>query len=72
MRKHTNRHVQATSLRQRMSWLHTWAGLLAGWVIYAMFITGSVSYFREELTQWMQPEIPTLNERCARHRPTRH
>lgn len=63
MRQHTNRHAQAPGLRQRMSWLHTWVGLLAGWLLYAMFITGSVSYFREELTQWMQPEIPILTER---------
>jgi uncharacterized iron-regulated membrane protein len=43
-----------------MAWLHTWTGLLAGWILYAMFLTGSVSYFRAELTQWMQADIPAL------------
>lgn len=41
-----------------MSGLHTWAGLLLGWVLYAMFLTGTVSYFKDELSQWMRPELP--------------
>ncbi|HZY18993.1 MAG TPA: PepSY-associated TM helix domain-containing protein [Ramlibacter sp.] len=45
-------------LRQRMADLHTWAGLLLGWVLYAMFLTGTVSYFKDELSQWMRPELP--------------
>lgn len=44
-------------MRQNMSGLHTWAGLLAGWLLYAMFLTGTVSYFRDEISQWMRPEI---------------
>lgn len=45
-------------IRQSMSGLHTWAGLLLGWVLYAMFLTGTVSYFKDELSQWMRPELP--------------
>ena len=45
-------------IRQTMSDLHIWAGLLAGWILYAMFLTGTVSYFKEELSQWMRPEVP--------------
>ncbi|KAA0682491.1 PepSY domain-containing protein [Roseomonas genomospecies 6] len=41
-----------------MSDLHTWVGLLLGWVLYAMFLTGTVSYFKDELSQWMRPELP--------------
>ncbi|MCW3153044.1 PepSY domain-containing protein [Achromobacter spanius] len=44
-------------LRQSMSWLHTWAGLIFGWVLFAMFLTGSLAFFRPEITHWMQPEI---------------
>jgi uncharacterized iron-regulated membrane protein len=40
-----------------MAGLHTWAGLLAGWILYAMFLTGTVSYFKEEISQWMRPEL---------------
>lgn len=50
-------------LRQTMSDLHIWAGLLVGWVLYAMFLTGSVSYFKEEISQWMRPEVPQASER---------
>ncbi|MGM4964624.1 PepSY-associated TM helix domain-containing protein [Tardiphaga sp. 1201_B9_N1_1] len=45
-----------------MSSLHTWVGLLLGWVLYAMFLTGTVSYFKDELSQWMRPELARLVE----------
>jgi uncharacterized iron-regulated membrane protein len=45
-------------IRQTMSDLHTWTGLLAGWILYAMFLTGTVSYFKDEISQWMRPELP--------------
>ncbi len=45
-------------LRQSMAGLPTWAGLLAGWVLYAMFLTGTLSYFRAEISAWMRPELP--------------
>lgn len=41
-----------------MTWLHTWIGLLPGWLLYAIFITGTAAYFRPEITRWMQPEMP--------------
>lgn len=45
-------------IRKSMSELHTWAGLLLGWVLFAMFLTGTVAYFKDELSQWMRPELP--------------
>jgi uncharacterized iron-regulated membrane protein len=45
-------------IRQTMSDLHIWVGLLVGWLLYAMFLTGTVSYFKDELSQWMRPELP--------------
>lgn len=44
------------SLRRSMAWIHGWLGLLAGWLLFAMFLTGTASYFRPEITRWMQPE----------------
>lgn len=41
-----------------MAGLHTWAGLLGGWLLFAIFVTGGISYYRDELTQWLRPEIP--------------
>lgn len=51
------RSAKGRGIRQSMSDLHTWAGLLAGWLLYAMFLTGTVSYFKDELSQWMRPEL---------------
>ncbi|MBZ9785213.1 PepSY domain-containing protein [Pseudomonas sp. REP124] len=44
--------------RQAMAWLHTWAGLTFGWLLFAIFLTGTLAYFKDETTHWMQPEIP--------------
>jgi uncharacterized iron-regulated membrane protein len=44
-------------LRQSMSWLHTWSGLLLGWLLYAVFFTGTLSYFVDEVNDWMRPEL---------------
>lgn len=40
-----------------MAWLHTWSGLVIGWLLLAIFISGSASYFRQEITRWMEPEL---------------
>jgi uncharacterized iron-regulated membrane protein len=40
-----------------MAWLHNWAGLLLGWLLFAIFLTGTTAYFQEETTRWMTPEI---------------
>ncbi len=46
------------SFRLSITWLHTWTGLLGCWLLYFMFITGSTGYFDDEISRWMQPEIP--------------
>ncbi|WP_338618561.1 PepSY-associated TM helix domain-containing protein [Achromobacter sp. E1] len=57
MKAAKTRHPGEEGMRQSMSWLHTWAGLIFGWVLFAMFLTGSLAFFRPEITRWMQPEI---------------
>jgi uncharacterized iron-regulated membrane protein len=49
-----------------MAWIHGWLGLLAGWMLFAMFLTGTASYFRAEITQWMQPEFRVTPVTAAR------
>lgn len=44
--------------RQTMAWLHTWAGLTLGWLLFFMFVTGTAGYFDTEIDRWMQPELP--------------
>ncbi|CAG9164459.1 PepSY-associated TM helix domain-containing protein [Cupriavidus pampae] len=43
-------------LRQSMSWLHTWSGLLVCWVLFLVYVSGTTSYFKEEITVWMKPD----------------
>ena len=43
--------------RQSMAWLHAWSGLVVGWVLFAVFVTGTASYYRSEISQWMRPEL---------------
>ncbi|MDQ1921470.1 PepSY-associated TM helix domain-containing protein [Massilia pseudoviolaceinigra] len=45
------------NLRQSMAWLHTWSGLLVCWVLLLIFAGGTASYYQEEITLWMEPEL---------------
>jgi uncharacterized iron-regulated membrane protein len=40
-----------------MSELHTWGGLIFGWLLFAIFLTGTLAIFQAELTHWMRPEF---------------
>ena len=44
--------------RQSMSWTHTWLGLVAGWVLYFVYLTGTLGYVDKEIDYWMTPERP--------------
>ena len=71
------------SFRQSMAWLHTWVGLLLGWLLVAIFITGTSAYFRQEIPLWMEPEthdstltpntldmaVAVLNDKMVRRHP---
>ncbi|QIB67562.1 PepSY domain-containing protein [Kineobactrum salinum] len=46
-----------------MAWLHTWGGLLAGWLLFAIFFTGSLGVFDDAITRWMKPEAPAVELR---------
>lgn len=48
------------NFRQSMAWLHTWTGLVVGWILFFVFMTGTAGYFDEEITRWMQPEAPLV------------
>lgn len=52
------------NLRQAMGWLHTWCGLVTGWLLCAIFMTGTLSVFREPITHWMkaEPVLPSASQ----------
>jgi uncharacterized iron-regulated membrane protein len=43
--------------RQSMAWLHTWSGLLVGWILFMVFAAGTASYYRDAISLWMKPEL---------------
>ncbi|MEM8562020.1 MAG: PepSY-associated TM helix domain-containing protein [Pseudomonadota bacterium] len=46
------------AFRQSMTWLHTWSGLVLCWMLYFIFVTGTLGYFDTEIDLWMTPENP--------------
>ena len=48
---------EAKRFRPAMAWLHTWAGLIVGWVLFAVFVTGTASYYKDDISRWMRPEL---------------
>lgn len=53
-------------LTQLMNWLHTWTGLLFGWLLFAVFLTGTLTVFDTEITSWMQPELQEITSDTSR------
>lgn len=49
--------LQNKTLTRAMSELHTWGGLLFGWLLFVIFFTGTLTIFEPELTHWMQPGV---------------
>ena len=49
--------VVKEGLRQSMSWVHTWSGLLVCWLLLLVFMAGTAAYYRHEITFWMKPEL---------------
>jgi len=45
-----------TPLRESMTWLHTWAGVALGALLFAIFWMGTLSLFDREIDRWMQPD----------------
>src|SRR5690606_33304900 len=42
-------------LRQSMTTLHTWGGLLPSWLLFVVIFTGTLACFDKELEHWMRP-----------------
>jgi uncharacterized iron-regulated membrane protein len=49
--------VHEGQLTQLMNWIHSWSGLLFGWLLFTVFLTGTLTIFDNEITYWMQPEL---------------
>ena len=49
--------VAVVRWRQSLSAVHTWLGLLCGWWLFFMFVTGTLGYLDVQLDAWLQPEL---------------
>ena len=45
--------------RKTMIWLHTYSGLVFGWILLTIWTSGTLSYYNQEISQWMMPELGT-------------
>ncbi len=61
----TGSPVKSAGLRQSMAVLHTWSGLVLGWLLFAVFVTGTMSYYRVEISQWTRPELQRTTDNDA-------
>lgn len=43
------------TFRQSMNWLHTWAGVVIGGLLFAIFWMGTLAVFDKEIDRWMAP-----------------
>jgi uncharacterized iron-regulated membrane protein len=46
----------STHFRQYMTWLHTWMGLVLGFLLMVAFFFGALSVFSREIDRWAIPE----------------
>lgn len=51
--------------RQSNAWLHTWSGIVVGWLLYLIFLLGALSFFRTEINTWAQPELAQIETQSS-------
>ncbi|MEM1271040.1 MAG: PepSY-associated TM helix domain-containing protein [Bacteroidota bacterium] len=44
------------TFRRSMHWLHTWAGVVLGSLLFVIFLMGTLSVFNQEIDRWMIPD----------------
>ncbi|MBS1066239.1 PepSY-associated TM helix domain-containing protein [Gluconobacter kondonii] len=46
------------TFRASMALVHTTLGLITGWVLFAIALSGALSVFRQDINLWARPELP--------------
>ncbi|RQO35403.1 hypothetical protein DBV14_32975, partial [Variovorax sp. KBW07] len=63
--KKAKKTAEQGGFRQAQAWLHTWCGLWFSWLLFAVFLTGTLAVFDEPITHWMTPEHHAEEEAAA-------
>lgn len=53
----SSRQAALPGARQTMARLHGWTGLIPGWLVFVIFLFGTLAFFQQEISSWMRPEI---------------
>lgn len=56
------RPFMKATFRKSMIWLHTYLGVILGWLLFAIFFTGTLSYFTPEITRYLMPERGSISQ----------
>ncbi|VEG12919.1 Uncharacterized iron-regulated membrane protein [Moraxella cuniculi] len=57
MNTKTKQAVKKANFRQILAPVHTWTGLILGWLLFLIFFMGTLSYFKDEINIWSMPHI---------------
>lgn len=53
--------TEKPGFRNTMNWLHTWAGVTLGTLLFTIWWMGTLCIFDKEIDRWMQPETRALS-----------
>lgn len=53
------------TFRESMSWVHTWAGVVIGALLFAIFWMGTLAVFDREIDRWMSPQTRLATDPTA-------
>ncbi len=56
------RGAPTRGFRQSQATLHTWSGLLLGWVLFVVFVAGTIAFWRQPLNRWTRPDLPRVEQ----------
>jgi len=48
--------------RQSQAFLHTWSGLVLGWLLFLVFVAGTIAFWREGLNRYTRPELARIEQ----------
>lgn len=54
--------AMSKGFRQSQAFLHTWSGLVLGWLLFLVFVAGTIAFWREGLNRYTRPELARIEQ----------